>query len=103
MVLPDMNTLEFTTTLNELVTRETTHQNLPVPVLVEKSLSRKEGILTSTGALRATTGKYTGRSPEDKFIVEDASVKKSIDWGKVNKPFSPENFDKLYKKVLQYL
>jgi phosphoenolpyruvate carboxykinase (ATP) len=103
MVLSDMNTLEFTTTLNELVTRETTHQNLPVPVLVEKSLTRKEGILTSTGALRATTGKYTGRSPEDKFIVEDASVKKSIDWGKVNKPFSPENFDKLYKKVLQYL
>lgn len=103
MVLSHMNTLEFTTTLNDLVTRETTHQNLPVPVLVEKSLQRNEGILTSTGALQATTGKYTGRSPEDKFIVEDASIKDSIDWGKVNKPFSPENFDKLYKKVLQYL
>ncbi|MFC0187794.1 phosphoenolpyruvate carboxykinase (ATP) [Fictibacillus aquaticus] len=98
-----MNTVESTNSLNELVNSPQSHMNLPVPVLVEKALLRNEGILTSTGALRATTGKYTGRSPEDKFIVEEASVKAKIDWGKVNKPFSPEKFESLYKKVLAYL
>ncbi|MFC7373290.1 phosphoenolpyruvate carboxykinase (ATP) [Fictibacillus iocasae] len=98
-----MNTVESTNSLNELVNSPQTHMNLPVPVLVEKALLRKEGLLTSTGALRATTGKYTGRSPEDKFIVEETSSKAKIDWGKTNKPFSSEKFESLYKKVLAYL
>ena len=47
---------------------------------MEKVLSRKEAQLTSTGAIVATTGKYTGRSPQDKYIVEEDSVKDKIDW-----------------------
>lgn len=79
------------------------HIQLSVPQLVEKVLSRKEGQLTSTGAIMATTGKYTGRSPKDKFIVEEESVKDKIDWGSVNQPISKEVFTNLYNKVLEYL
>ena len=71
--------------------------------LVEKVLERNEGILTSTGAVRAETGLYTGRSPEDKFIVKDALTENEIEWGTVNQPFDPEKFTKLYDKVLNYL
>jgi phosphoenolpyruvate carboxykinase (ATP) len=102
MVL-NMSTVDVSIELNELLQLPTVHHNLSVPQLVEKVLSRREGLLTSSGAVRAETGKYTGRSPEDKFIVEEASTKEKIDWGKVNKPFSPEKFDALYKKVLTYL
>ncbi len=69
-----------------------------MPQLVEKVLSRNEGILTSSGAVRAETGKYTGRSPKDKYIVEEPSTKDKIDWGAVNQPISAEVFEKLYQK-----
>ncbi|MCK6258136.1 phosphoenolpyruvate carboxykinase (ATP) [Fictibacillus sp. KIGAM418] len=98
-----MNTVDLTTTLDDILSSAATHENLPVPMLVEKALLRNEGILSSTGALRATTGKYTGRSPEDKFIVDEASTQDKINWGKINKPFNEEKFEQLYKKVLHYL
>ncbi|WP_449537327.1 phosphoenolpyruvate carboxykinase (ATP) [Ferdinandcohnia sp. Marseille-Q9671] len=99
-----MNSVEVSNELLlELVNGKNALHNLSVPILVEKVLARQEGILTSTGAVRATTGKYTGRSPEDKYIVEEASTKEKIDWGKVNQPISETVFDNLYKKVLTYL
>ena len=61
-------------------------KNLSAAKLVEKSLSRKEATLSSTGALRATTGKYTGRSPKDKFFVAEAYIMDDIAWGNVNRP-----------------
>ena len=57
--------------IKELNEHNNMHINLSVAQLVEKILRYQEGSLTSTGAIRATTGKYTGRSPEDKFIVKD--------------------------------
>ncbi|WP_368738785.1 phosphoenolpyruvate carboxykinase (ATP), partial [Escherichia coli] len=66
--------------------------------LVEKATSRGEAKLSADGALTAETGKYTGRSHEDKYIVEEESSKDKIDWGKVNRPISSEIFDSLYKK-----
>ena len=57
-----------------------------LPSLVEKALARGEGKLNSTGALCVNTGKYTGRSPNDKFIVDSAGVHDEIAWGKVNVP-----------------
>ncbi len=81
---------------------KTTNINLPVNKLVEISLSRGEGTLTSTGALRIATGKYTGRSPNDKFIVKDAMTADEIWWDN-NAPISEENFDKLYNKIVAYL
>ncbi|MEH7387350.1 phosphoenolpyruvate carboxykinase (ATP) [Bacillus sp. JJ1521] len=99
-----MNSVEVSNEqLLELVNGKNALHNLSVPILVEKVLARQEGILTSTGAVRATTGKYTGRSPEDKYIVEEASTKDRIDWGKVNKPISEAVFENLYVKVLSYL
>ena len=77
--------------------------NLSVPELVEHSLKRMEGILTPTGALITTTGKYTGRSPKDRYIVDEEENRSKIAWGKVNKPISEESFDNLYNKVLRYL
>lgn len=76
--------------------------NLPISKLYEISTTRGEGIFTSTGALRVTTGKYTGRSPNDKFIVKDASNENEIWWDN-NAPISEENFNKLYQKITAYL
>lgn len=98
-----MNSVDLKEDLQSLLSLENTHQNLSVPKLVEKILARNEGVLTSTGAVRATTGAYTGRSPKDKFIVKEESSEHKIDWGQVNQPISKEAFDRLYTKVVSYL
>lgn len=79
------------------------HFNLSVPELIEKALAGKGSRLTATGALTVETGKYTGRSPKDRFIVDEPSVHDKIDWGPVNRPFPPEKFHRLYNDVLAYL
>ena len=89
--------------INELISGKNVLTQLSVAQLVEKVIDRKEGVVTSTGAVCATTGKYTGRSPKDKYIVEEASVKDKIDWGSVNQPISQEVFSNLYNKVLDHL
>jgi phosphoenolpyruvate carboxykinase (ATP) len=71
--------------------------------LIERALRRNEGVLTDTGALSVETGKYTGRSPEDRFIVDTPDVHDQIAWGPVNKPFSQENYELVKKEVLDYL
>ncbi|MDQ0272265.1 phosphoenolpyruvate carboxykinase (ATP) [Cytobacillus purgationiresistens] len=97
-----MNSVSITE-LNDLLKGDNIQVQLSVPQLVEKVLNRNEGVLTSTGAVRATTGKYTGRSPKDKYIVEEASSKDKIDWGSVNQPISEESFNNLYNKVISFL
>ncbi|MFY9499566.1 MAG: phosphoenolpyruvate carboxykinase (ATP), partial [Tepidanaerobacteraceae bacterium] len=77
-------------------------KNLSVPRLVEEALKRGEGFLTDSGALNVFTGKYTGRSPNDKFIVDEPSVHDKIWWGN-NKPIEPENFENLLKRLMAYL
>ena len=89
--------------ISKLVSKDTTHVQLSTPQLVTASLRRGEGALTDTGALRAETGKYTGRSPKDRFIVEDNVSDHKIDWGTVNQPISEEVFDSLFEKVVDYL
>jgi len=79
------------------------HHQMPVAKLVEKALARGEGTLSETGALVVTTGKYTGRSPEDRFVVDEPSVHNEIDWGKVNKPVSVETFNGIYNRLVAYL
>lgn len=89
--------------LKELLSGSNVHIQLSVPQLVEAAVIRGEAKLTADGAITAETGKYTGRSPKDKYIVEEASSKDKIDWGSVNRPISSEVFDKLYNKVLDHL
>lgn len=79
------------------------YRNLSVPGLVEKALARGEGTLTETGALNVYTGKYTGRSPKDKFIVDTPAVHDDINWGKVNFPISKEKYEAIKSKMLAYL
>jgi phosphoenolpyruvate carboxykinase (ATP) len=79
------------------------HWNLSPEELTQKTLELGQGELNDTGALCVSTGKFTGRSPKDKFTVKDAITEHSVDWGDVNIPFSPEAFDKLYDKIAAYL
>jgi len=71
--------------------------------LIQHSLTRKEGSLTNTGALLITTGKRTGRSPNDRFIVDEPSSSRDIDWGDVNKPFLEDKFEALWDRVNEHL
>lgn len=79
------------------------HNNLSVPTLVEMILERKEGVLSSTGSLSVKTGKFTGRSPDDKYIVDDEVTHGAVDWGKVNKPISEENFDRIFRRMKKHV
>ena len=79
------------------------YRNLTPSELIEHALSRKEGTLSETGALVVTTGKYTGRSPKDKYIVDTAGIHDKIAWGNVNKPIEKEKFDAIFGKLVAYL
>ncbi len=77
------------------------HNWLPA-ALVQRAIEKKEGKLSSSGALAITTGKFTGRSPQDRFIVEDEITKDTVNWGNINKPISQAHFDALLEKTLTY-
>lgn len=79
------------------------HENLPPPRLVEAAVRRREGMISESGALVVKTGKRTGRSPKDRFIVENEATRDTVAWGDVNKPFSTESFEKLLQQAGTYL
>ncbi len=79
-----------------------THKNLNLQELLDAAVERNEGKITSTGALAADTGKFTGRSPKDKFSVEDDTTIDQVWWGEINQPFAPEKFDTLLEKVINH-
>jgi|JI71714BRNA_FD_contig_21_4612783_length_2014_multi_12_in_0_out_0_1 phosphoenolpyruvate carboxykinase (ATP) len=79
------------------------YRNLPIATLVEHALARTEGILAANGALCVKSGKYTGRSPDDKFIVDEPSSREEIHWNKLNVAISEKNFNRLYRRVLSYV
>lgn len=78
------------------------HYQLSVSRLVEAALISEEGRLSETGALSVETGKYTGRSPNDRFFVDHPSIHDEIDWGESNKPISIEGFDRLWEKAQKF-
>jgi len=77
--------------------------NRPAAKLVEASLARGEAELSSTGALTVATGKYTGRSPKDKYIVKEPHTEQHVDWGTVNRGMTSEQFERLYRKALLHM
>lgn len=91
------------TQLADVLAQAQVHYNLSVPQLVEIAVKRGEGVLTDRGAFNTLTGKFTGRSPKDKFIVDEPSVRDKVNWDQTNQRLSPEHFDKLYADVMEYL
>ena len=81
----------------------TVHNNLSVSQLIEAAIRRGEGEIASNGAFAVRTGKYTGRSPGDKFVVDNEASHNQVGWGAVNQPFDPATFDKLLGRAEAYL
>jgi phosphoenolpyruvate carboxykinase (ATP) len=77
--------------------------NLTPAELIEDCIILGEGMLTDSGALAIETGEFTGRSPQDRFIVRDQITENAVWWGKVNIGFEPEKFDALYERMKAHL
>ena len=81
----------------------TVHWNLSRDILSEIVIKNEMGKISSSGAISVQTGKFTGRSPKDRFIVKDEITTKTVWWGDVNIPIEKDKFDALYSKVVNYL
>lgn len=82
---------------------KTVKYQLSVAELVEEALKNGEGTLAASGALAVDTGKFTGRSPKDRFIVCDEVTENTVWWGDINIKISPSNFNSLFDKITAYL
>ena len=85
------------------INNATIHYQLSPDQLHDIAIAKGQGVETSTGALAVNTGEFTGRSPQDRFIVKDNITKHQVWWSNINIPFEPEAFEKLYHKVTAYL
>jgi len=81
----------------------TIYWNLSPAALIEHTISSGQGELASSGALKVNTGQFTGRSPKDRYIVEDKITSKTVDWGDVNQPITSTQYEKLYAQVINHL
>lgn len=77
--------------------------NLSTPLLYEQAIRRREGRVAHLGPLVVRTGQHTGRSPRDKFVVQEEFSEKHVAWGKVNQPMSEAGFDGLHRRLMAYL
>ena len=81
----------------------TVHWNQSAPVLYEHAVRRGEGELALGGSFSVSTGLFTGRTPRDKYIVEEPGTKDTVAWGKINQPVSPDQFASLHQRLLAYM
>lgn len=81
---------------------KTVYWNQTPEQLVEETIKRDQGVLSDTGAICINTGKFTGRSPKDRFIVKDSKTENSVDWNNFNIPFEYEKYEALKTKLLNY-
>ena len=79
------------------------YKNLQPAVLVEHTIAQKKGKLSNSGALVVNTGRFTGRSPKDRFIVEDDITRDTVDWGDINIATDKATFDSLYAKIKYHM
>ncbi|HEY7589533.1 MAG TPA: phosphoenolpyruvate carboxykinase (ATP) [Candidatus Limnocylindrales bacterium] len=77
--------------------------NLPVAELYEDAVRRGEGVIAAEGPLVVRTGRHTGRSPQDKFIVREPSSASKVWWGEVNRPIAQEHYDRLRARLVDYV
>ena len=89
--------------VNYGISADTVHWNLSPEELTQISLDKNQAQRASSGAINVSTGKFTGRSPLDRFIVKDEITENTVWWGKVNLPFDSDKFDALYDKVVKHL
>ena len=75
---------------------------LTTPQLVERVVSRREGVLAHEGAVIVRTGNHTGRSANDKFIVRTGAAAREVNWGTINKPIAPHQFEQIYLRMAAY-
>ena len=78
------------------------HYNLIEPALMTQAVARGEGVLGNGGTFLVSTGKHTGRSPQDKFVVREPSVEDTV-WWENNKPMDPEAFERLRVDMLAHM
>src|SRR5690606_13486745 len=81
---------------------KTVYWNQTPEQLVEETIKREQGVLSDTGAICINTGKFTGRSPKDRFIVKDSKTENSVDWNTFNIPFENDTYQALKTKLLNY-
>jgi phosphoenolpyruvate carboxykinase (ATP) len=86
-----------------LAPRLTVHRNLTPPELYEHAVRRGEGVIALNGPFCAVTTPHTGRSPNDKFFVQEPGSSERIWWGKINQPLAPDHFDQLHADVVAHL
>ncbi len=89
--------------IKSITNRSKVKANLSPAALTEEALRRGEARMAANGAIVGETGKRTGRSPKDKFIVRDAATESIVNWGNVNQSFSSDQFQALYNRVIDYL
>ena len=77
--------------------------NLSVESLYNICVNNNQGVLTKKNVLAINTGKFTGRSPKDRYIVSDKITKDKVWWGDINKPIESNVFDKLFTKMINHL
>ena len=82
---------------------KTRHSNLSVAALYEKAIERDEGLLAAAGPLVVRTGKHTGRSPKDKYIVDEPDVHDSVWWGGFNQPITEDAYEKLRTRFIDHM
>ncbi len=88
---------------NNVSFRKLQYKNLDPATLEQHILDKKIGIRTTTGAINICTGKFTGRSPLDRYIVKEKNTRVLVDWGEVNQPFSEQNYNSLEAKLIAHM
>ncbi|HRL10659.1 MAG TPA: phosphoenolpyruvate carboxykinase [Aggregatilineales bacterium] len=103
MVVQSVSRSDYGLENHGIVNPHTVYWNLPTARLYEESIRRREGHLAHLGPLVVRTGQHTGRSANDKFTVKQAPSEENIWWGKVNKPFTNAQFDKIHQRMMSYI
>lgn len=88
---------------HNIMTPKNVYRNLSPAVLTEMALKTEDCKLTDKGALLVETGKYTGRSPKDRYVVDEPTTTANINWNNENKKISEETFERIYGEIAAYL